>query len=91
MRYPAAMPAHSPSQSPLAKVMRARGIRQAELAETMGTGQSNISAVVVRGTRSRRFAERVLDAVDHDRKVLNELHLLYPERYPDWEMPPNGG
>jgi hypothetical protein len=71
------------SDTPLAKVLRSLGVTQDALAARLGLRQGSLSRLVRRVSRPKH-ASRILDAIDPERQVLDELHLLYPERYPDF-------
>lgn len=80
------MGSSSKAVTPLAKALRHLGRTQEATAAALGMRQGAFSKLVRRCPRPVTAA-RVLDVVDPDRKLLNELMLLYPERYPSWEPP----
>jgi hypothetical protein len=83
----------SKATTPLAKALRYLGLTQEGVAARLGVRQGAFSKLVRRIPRPA-MAARVLNEVDPERRLLTELHLLFPERYPDWEPPvgaaPNG-
>ncbi len=74
------------AETPLARGLRFLGISQTTLSGRLGVSQGRVSKLVRRVGRPA-MAKRLLDAVDPERKLLTELHLLYPERYQSWEPP----
>src|SRR5260221_6551911 len=80
------MGSNSKGTTPLAKALRHLGRTQESTAAALGVRQSSFSKLV-RHVPRPRTATRILDVIDPDRSLLTELHLLYPERYPDWAPP----
>jgi transcriptional regulator with XRE-family HTH domain len=74
------------SNSPLGRVLLARGLTQADFAKVVGCSQSSVCRAVS-GRVNVALAAKVVDALDPGRAHFNELLLLYPERYPDWQPP----
>ena len=70
--------------TPLAKALIYLGVTQQRLGEALGLQQAAISKAL-RGC-SPAVAERIVGALGEsgERLGLDELHLIYPERYPDW-------
>lgn len=79
-----------PSDTPLAKAMRHLKITQVELARRLGVQQSSVSRIVRYGRISAGvsadMAERIATAIARP-DVIDERHILYPHRYPDWAPP----
>ncbi len=72
--------------TPLAVVMKHLGVTQDALAATCGVGQGAISKALRRCTPER--AEQLLVALGAPaRALIDERHLIYPERYPDFRIP----
>jgi len=72
-------------QTPLARLLAARGLTQQALAKLVGCGQASVSRLVNGKTSDPALAYRVVDVLDPARQHFNELFLLYPERFPDWQ------
>jgi hypothetical protein len=79
------MPTVSTANTPLAKLLAARGITGAALAKAVGCGQASISRVVAGRTKDALLAQRIVDCLRANGEEFNELLLLYPERYQDWQ------
>lgn len=75
----------SNANTPLAKLLKLRAISQGTVAGKLELRQSTFSRIVRHGKASVRMAERVVNEVDPERQFITELHVLYPERYPDWD------
>lgn len=78
------MGSSSKAVTPLAKALRHLGRTQEATAAALGMRQGAFSKLVRRCPRPV-VAARVLDVVDPERRLLNELHLLFPERFPDYQ------
>lgn len=76
----------SKGSTPLAKALRHLGRTQESVATALGMRQGAFSKLV-RHVARPKVAQRVLAVVDPERCLLTELHLLYPERFEDWEPP----
>lgn len=74
------MESHERCLTPLEKARRARGLSQTELARRAGVDQARISRAEAGGTLSRKEAEALARFFGWP---FHEMHVLYPERYPD--------
>jgi len=75
--------------TPLYKLLVSRGLQQHVLAKAIGCGQASVSRLV-NGKRQQidaDLAARIVDYLDPARAFLDEKHILYPDRYPDWSPP----
>lgn len=73
------------AQTPLARLLLARGLTQHTLAKATGCSQASVSRLINGLTADAQTARRVCDYLDPPRAQFNELLLLYPERFRDWE------
>jgi hypothetical protein len=72
--------------TPLAVVMKHLGVTQDELAGRCQVGQGAISKALRRCSPER--AAQLLDALGPPaRALIDERHLIYPERYADFRIP----
>lgn len=78
------MPTISEADTPLNRLLVARGITQGALAKATGIGQASISRLANGRTKDAGLAERIVDYLDPKRATFNELLVLYPDRYPRW-------
>ena len=74
--------------TPLGKTLKALNLHQEKLATETSINQGTISKLLS-GHRaaSPKLAAKIIDYLDPDRLLLNELMILYPERYSTWEYP----
>ncbi len=63
--------------TPVAIARRSKGLSQKQLSASTGIGQSTLSKIEKTGKASRKQATVLASALG-----LNELQVLYPERYP---------
>ena len=74
---------------PVSRVLARFGLLQKELAARGGLSQPLVARLCSGKLRvSQDMAARICDAVDPERQVLDERHLLYPDRYPDFKSAP---
>lgn len=75
----------TPMKTPLALVLQHLGVTQDELAGRCGVGQGAISKALRRCTPER--AASILDALGpRARALVDERHLIYPERYTEFRV-----
>lgn len=86
-RYTAFIPTPFKVQRPLAKALRCKNMKQADLAGKIGVNPSFIAQLINgHSGASPEKAQLIVEAVGCG---LNELMIFYPERYPDFEPTPN--
>lgn len=74
--------------TPIQKALAAIGMTQMELARLANRPQPTISRLCTGSLPcSRDMAALIIDVVDPGRTVIDERHLLFPERYTDWQPP----
>lgn len=70
------------TMTPLRKLRKARGFSTTEVAKAVGLDQSTYSRIETSGATSREKAEAIADWFG--REWITELHILYPDRFPDF-------
>ena len=76
--------------TPLAKVLAWLPMTQKELGARCKLLQPTVSRLVTGSLpMSRNMAARIIKALDPDRRVISEVHLLYPEQFEGWRPGPN--
>lgn len=72
--------------TPLKKLREARGVTQAHLCKLIGVDQSTLSKIEKGSHAPRKETAEAL--VKYFGSALNEMHLMFPERYQDYEVGP---
>jgi len=70
-------------ETPLKKLRRARGVTQAIVAEAVGIDQSSYHRIESGEGGLAGNAEKI---AKYFGSAINEQMILYPERYPDYEV-----
>lgn len=72
------------AETPLKKLRESRGFTQAEVAEAVDIDQGTLSKLEAGSHMPRKETAEAL--VKHFGSALTEMHLYFPERYPDYEV-----
>ncbi len=71
------------TQTPLRKLRDARGLTQAEVALALGIDQTTYCKIE---SGTHRRPDRAAALVKYFGSAINELQILYPERFPDYTV-----
>ena len=74
------------SETPLYKLRHAVGVTIIEVSLAIGINNGNLSKLE-RGL-NRASPDTAAALVAYYKGAINELHLIYPERFPDWQPDP---
>lgn len=69
-------------KTPLKRAREARKLTQMEVAAQIGISQSTYSRIENGGMTTRETAQAIVGFLGHE-SGLSELHVLYPDRFPD--------
>lgn len=77
------------ADTPLSRALKHLNISQTALAHAMGKRESSISRMVRHGKISPAMAADLLDAMPALKTLIDERHVLYPDRepYASWKPP----
>lgn len=75
------------TKTPLSQVLTHLGMTQQQLGARLRMTQGRVSRIVRHGQASKKVARRIVDAIDPGRRLISELHVLYPASYRDWVLP----
>ena len=68
--------------TPLRKLRKQRGMSTTEVGAALGLDQSTYSRIETTGKTTPETAAKIAEYFG--REWITELHILYPERYPDF-------
>jgi len=74
--------AENPLSTPLSRLRDAVGVTTTEVSKAIGLNTGNISRL--ENGHNRPSPETAEKLVRYFNGALTELHLIYPERYPNW-------
>lgn len=74
--------AENPTSTPLSRIRNAVGVTTTEISKVIGLNTGNISRL--ENGHNRPSPETAEKLVAYFNGALTELHLIYPERFPDW-------
>jgi len=74
--------AENPLSTPLSRLRDAVGVTTTEVSKVIGLNTGNISRL--ENGHNRPSPETAEKLVRYFQGALTELHLIYPERYPNW-------
>jgi putative transcriptional regulator len=72
------------NMTPLRKLRKQRGLSTTEVGAAIGVDQSTYSRIETTGKTSAETAAKIVDYFG--RAFITELHVLYPDRFPDFMM-----
>ena len=70
--------------TPLKKLRESRGLTQSEVCEAVGVDQTTYSKIESATHTPRK--ENTEAIVKYFGSAITELHIIFPERYPDYEV-----
>ena len=74
------------AETPLSKLRRSVGVTLTEVSAAIDLNTGNISRL--ENGLNRASPETAAKLVAYFKGAINELHLIYPERFPDWQPDP---